>query len=128
MVESLCKNCEIKIENVSMIVDLILFELNVLDVILRMNFLAKYHAILDCSNKEVVLKEQEKIEVKYESDKKVELANIILVVKARKLIRKGHVAYLARVVDTRVIRKKPGSVLIVCEYLNVFSKEMSGLL
>lgn len=36
-----CKDCEVKIGNIIMKVDLILFELNELDVILRMDFLTK---------------------------------------------------------------------------------------
>ena len=38
---------EVKIKDVMMKVDLILFELDELDVILRMNFLTKYHVILN---------------------------------------------------------------------------------
>ena len=81
-------------------VDLILFELDELDTILSMDFLTKYHVVLDCSNKEVVLRELGKFEVKFVANKKVELASIILVLKERKMIRKEHTAYLAHVVDT----------------------------
>ncbi|TYK04232.1 hypothetical protein E5676_scaffold758G00060 [Cucumis melo var. makuwa] len=52
--ESVCRNCEIKVESVVLKVDLIIFELYELDVILGMDFLVKYHAVLDCSNKEEV--------------------------------------------------------------------------
>lgn len=45
---------------------LILFELDELDVILGMNFLTQYHAVL-------VLRESRKFEVKFVADKKVEL-------------------------------------------------------
>lgn len=41
-----------------------------------------------------------KFKVKFEGDKKVNLGGIIFVPKAKKLIRKGHVVYLAHVVDT----------------------------
>ena len=46
-------------------VDLCLFELNELDVIWGMDFLTKYHVILDCSNEEVVLKDPENFEIKF---------------------------------------------------------------
>ena len=81
-------------------VDLILFELNELDVILGMDFLTKYDAVLDFSNKEVVLRELRKFKVKFVGDKKVELAEIIFVLHTRKLIKKGHTAYLKLVVYT----------------------------
>lgn len=51
VVELMCQNCEVRIENVVIQVDSILFELDGLDVILGMDFLIKYHTTLDCLNK-----------------------------------------------------------------------------
>ena len=127
MEESICMDFEIRIENVTMRVDLILLKLNELDVIMGMDFLTKYHAILDCSNKEVVLKKPRKFEIKFVDKKKAELVNIISMFKARKLIKKGHTAYLACVVNIQETRRKPRIMPIVCEYLDVFPEEISGL-
>ena len=69
-------------------------------------------------------REPRKFEVKFVGDKKVELASIILVLKARKMIKKRHMAYLAHVVDTQAIKNDPRSVTIVCEYLDMFPKEI----
>ncbi|TYK01558.1 DNA/RNA polymerases superfamily protein [Cucumis melo var. makuwa] len=124
MVESVCRDCEIRIEDIVMKVDC---ELDKLDMILEMYFLTKYHAARDCSNNEVVLKELEKFKVKIVSNKKVELANIISVLKAMKFIRKRYIVYLPYIVDTQAVNNDPISVLIVCKYLDVFSKEMNGL-
>lgn len=52
---------------------------------------------------------------------------IIYVVKARRLIKKGHTAYLAREVDTQASRIEPSKVPKVSEYLDVFPEELSGL-
>ena len=127
MIEFVCRDCEIRIENLLMKVDLILFELDELDVILGMDFLTKYQAVLDCSNKEVILRELGKFEVKFVGNKKVELASIISVLKAKKLMKKGHIAYLACIIDTHAIRNDPRSVSIVCAYLDLFPEEMSRL-
>lgn len=81
IVESVCRHYKVKIENVGMKVDLILYKLNELDVILGMDFLTKYHAVLNYSNKKVVLKEFRKFEVKFEGYKKVVLVGIIYVLK-----------------------------------------------
>ncbi|KAA0061410.1 Gag protease polyprotein-like protein [Cucumis melo var. makuwa] len=108
-------------------VDLILFELDELDVILGMDFLTKYHAILNCSNKEVVLRDPRKFEIKFVGDKMVKLAGITSVLMARKLIKKGHTPYLACVVDTQPLQTDPSKVPIVCEYLDVFPGELNGL-
>lgn len=106
---------------------LILLDLIELDVILRMDFLTKYHTSMDCSNKEVVFRKPSKVRVKFVGDKKVNLANIILIVKARKLMNKGCNAYLAHIVYTKMKRKDPQSMSIVYKYLDVFSEKLSRL-
>ena len=93
MVESMCMDCKIRIKNAEIRIDLILLELYELDIILGIDFLTKYQAILDCSNKEVAMKGLGRCEVKFVGNKKVEIANIILVFKAKKLLKKGHTAY-----------------------------------
>ena len=100
-------------------VNLILFELDELDVILGMDFLTKYHAMLGCSNKKIVLTEPGKFESKAIGDKKVKLTSMISVLKAIKLVKKGHTSYLAHVVDIEATRNDSRSVPIVCEYLEV---------
>ena len=53
----MCRDFEVRVGSVGMKVDLYLLELDELDVILGMDFLTMYHAMLDCSNTEVVLRE-----------------------------------------------------------------------
>ena len=83
--------------------------------------------VLDYFNKKIVLREPSKFKVEFVGDKKVELTGIIFVHKARRLLKKGHTAYLAHVVDTKTIKIDPSRVAIVDEYLGVFSEEMNGL-
>lgn len=127
LVDLVYKDCEVRVENVFMFVDLVLLSLDELDVILGMNFLTKYYATLDYSNKEVVFRKQGEFEVKFVGEKKVNLTNMISIFKARKLINKGCNAYLPHIMDTGMVRKDPKSVPIICEYLDLFSEELSGL-
>lgn len=123
----MCRDLEVSIESDRMEVDLCLFELEELNVILGMEFLPKYHAILDCFNKEVVLRNPGKFEVNFEGDKEVKFERIISVLHARKRVKKGHTTYLEHLVDTRVPKDNPSRMPIVCEYLDVFLKELSKL-
>lgn len=82
---------------------MIFFELDELNVILRMNFLTKYHTVLGFFNKEVVLKDLQRSEVKLLGNKKVKLVGNISVLKAEKLIKKGHTAYPNLVMDTQAL-------------------------
>ncbi|KAA0036513.1 DNA/RNA polymerases superfamily protein [Cucumis melo var. makuwa] len=125
LIEQVCRDLEVSIECDRMEVDLCLFELEELDVILGMEFLPKYHAILDCFNKEVVLRNPGKFEVNFEGDKEVKFERIISVLHARKRVKKGHTTYLEHLVDTRVPKDNPSRMPIVCEYLDVFLKELS---
>ena len=52
--EFICKSCVIKIGGNELLADLILLEIQEFDVILGMDWLAAYHANVDCYKKEVV--------------------------------------------------------------------------
>lgn len=52
---------------------------------------------------------------------------IIFVLKVGKLIKKEHATYLVQVVDTQAPQSNPSNMPIVCEYLDVFSEDLSGL-
>lgn len=49
------QRCEVVIDNVVMMIDLLPLELREFDAILGIDFLSKYHATMDCFRKEVVL-------------------------------------------------------------------------
>ncbi|KAA0032284.1 uncharacterized protein E5676_scaffold745G00020 [Cucumis melo var. makuwa] len=91
VVKLVCRDWEAKIEDVTMKVDLIMSELDEFEVILGIDFLTKYHTIFDCSNKE-----------------------------ARRLMKKGHVTYIAHVADTQTSKSDPSRVPVVYEYLMCF--------
>ncbi|KAG8503466.1 hypothetical protein CXB51_001444 [Gossypium anomalum] len=55
------------------------------------------------------------------------LPAMILVMLVQKYVRKGCEAYLAYVLDTKVNKKKIESVLVVCEYPDVFPDELPRL-
>ncbi|KAA3482977.1 RVP_2 domain-containing protein [Gossypium australe] len=47
--------------------------------------------------------------------------------KALNYVKKGCEAYVAYVIDTKVIENKVESVLVVCEFPDVFPEELPGL-
>ncbi|XP_016740309.1 uncharacterized protein [Gossypium hirsutum] len=62
-----------------------------------------------------------------ESDSLSGLPILILAISTQRYMRKGCNAYLAYVFDSRVSKLKVESVLMVCEYLDLFPEELSGL-
>ena len=55
VVDTICRGCEVQIRNARLLADLIVLELEDLDVILGMDWLSKYRAVVNCFTKEVVL-------------------------------------------------------------------------
>lgn len=81
-------------------------DLDELDVILGIDFLTKYYATLNYSNKEVLFKAGE-FEIKFVGDKKMNLENMISTVKERMLISKDCNGYLAHIVDMKMAKNIP---------------------
>ncbi|KAA0050617.1 putative Retrotransposon protein [Cucumis melo var. makuwa] len=55
------------------------------------------------------------------------MERIIFELKARKLVKKRHIAYLAHVVDTWTLKDNLSRMPIVYDYLDVFPEESNGL-
>ena len=91
----------------------------VLQVILGMDWLAKYCATIDCKKKIVRFRSpgQEEFVFRSSSEKKT-----------CPIISKGCVAYLTCVVDTTIEKKsKPEDIAVVNEFIDVFPEDLLGL-
>lgn len=92
-----------------------------------MNFLTKYNAILDYSNKEVV-RDLRKFEVKFMGDKRVELARIVSIQDEK--VNKERAYRLpgtrGRYLNTPKIYDS-SRLLVVCKFLDVFLEEFNEL-
>ena len=56
LVGEVLRNCEVLVEGLCMLVDLLPLELQALDVILGMDFLFTHYALMNCHRKEVTFK------------------------------------------------------------------------
>jgi hypothetical protein len=84
------KSCAINIYGRGLPENLILLDMSGFDVILGMNWLAVYHANVDCLNKEVVFKPSGEPEFKFLGSQICSFIEIISILKANCLQRKGH--------------------------------------
>ena len=71
-------------------------------MILGMDFLESYRAMVDCFRKEAVLRSLDGFEVVFQGERDVISSCMISAVAARKLLNKGCQAFLAHVVDTSI--------------------------
>ncbi|KAL0554215.1 hypothetical protein IC582_008132 [Cucumis melo] len=127
LVNDVLRNCEVLVEGISMLVDLIPLELQRLYVILGMNFLFTHYASMDCHRKEVVFRKTGFAQVVFRGIWKVIPRSLISILKAEKLLRKGCTTFLAHVVLVQREMLKPEDVPEVKKFLDVFPNDLSGL-
>ncbi|KAA0032980.1 DNA/RNA polymerases superfamily protein [Cucumis melo var. makuwa] len=127
LVNELLRNCELLVEGISILVDLIPLELQKLDVILGIDFLFAHYASMDCHRKEVVFRKPDFAEVVFRGIRKVILRSLISVLKAEKLLRKGCTAFLIHVVVVQREKLKPKDVLVVKKFFDAFLNDLSCL-
>ncbi|KAL0544248.1 hypothetical protein IC582_019361 [Cucumis melo] len=99
-------NCEILVEGISLLVDLLPLELQ---------------------RKEVVFRKPSFAEVVSRGMRKVVSRSLISVLKVEKLLRKGCTAFLAHIVVMQREKLKPEDVPVVKEFLDVFLDDLSDL-
>ncbi|KAA0059550.1 reverse transcriptase [Cucumis melo var. makuwa] len=127
LVNEVLRNCEVLVEGISLLVDLLPLELQRLNVILGMDFLFAHYASMDCHRKEVVFRKPSFAEMVFRGVRKAVSRSLISVLKAEKLLRKGCTAFLAHIVVVQREKLKPEDVLVVKEFLDVFPNDLSGL-
>ncbi|KAA0037514.1 reverse transcriptase [Cucumis melo var. makuwa] len=100
LVSEVLRDCEVVVEGLCMLVDLLPLELKA----------------LKCST-----------EVVFRGERKIIPTSLISALKVEKLLRKGCTAFLAHVVEVQEEKLKPEDVPVVNEYLVVFPADVSGL-
>nr|CAD1834482.1 unnamed protein product [Ananas comosus var. bracteatus] len=94
-----CPSCPVRVEKWIMPVDLLdLRKLWDFDVVLGMDWLTKYYATIDCMNRTVTFREPRQTEVVFRGCRSSLFAMSISSFRARQLISRGCVTYLASVV------------------------------
>ncbi|XP_071933807.1 uncharacterized protein [Coffea arabica] len=121
------KNCEFWIGDRRMLVDLVSLDIKGYDVIIGMDFLAHYHAKLDCRAK--VLEFWILGEATLKVDVKGRLAPSAMIsgVRARKMLYKGAQGFLAFLINAPCDQVKLEDVPVVREYPDVFPEELKTL-
>ncbi|GJR71970.1 putative reverse transcriptase domain-containing protein [Tanacetum coccineum] len=113
-------------------IDLMPVELGSFDVIIGMDWLAKYHALIVCDEKVVRIPYgNEVLIIRGDNCDSGSKLNIISCTKTQKYIEKGCQVYLAQVtskkVEDRSEEKRLEDVPIVREFLEVFLEDLPGL-
>ena len=97
------------------------------DIILGMDWLEAYHATMDCFAKTITFRlKGAQAELMIQGDRKKTQAGFISALKAGRLVQSGCEAYIAFITGDK-LSQGVEDIPVVCEFLDVFSKEISGL-
>ena len=112
--------CAIKIGDVVLPANLIVLEMFDFDVILGMDWLAGYHATMDCFHKTLTFKlEETPAGVLFHGERKNSCPRFVSALKADRLVRSGCECYLAFITEDK---RSQGveEIPIVCEFPDIF--------
>ncbi|XP_070041368.1 uncharacterized protein [Nicotiana tomentosiformis] len=104
--------------------DLLLLDMTDFEVILGMDWISLYHAILDCHAKTITLAMPELPRLEWKGSSVSTSNQVIYFLKARHMVEKGCLAYLAYVRDTTAESPTIDSVPVVREFADVFSSDL----
>ena len=119
--------CVVEVIGRVFIADLIELPMLDFDVILGMDWLSEHDAIIKCRKKCVQFSKGEEEEFTLQCDRSEVPANLVSVMKARRMLGKGCQGYLAYVMNREVEPLELQQIPVVREFLDLFPAELPGL-
>ncbi|GJY09403.1 putative reverse transcriptase domain-containing protein [Tanacetum coccineum] len=120
------KGCTLNLVNHIFEIDLMPIELGMFDVIISMDWLIKHDTVIVSSKKVLRIPYGNKMLI-VESDKGLSRLKVISCIKARKYVKRGCHLFLAHITEKRSKEKRLEDVLVICDFPEVFPKELPGL-
>nr|XP_027088588.1 uncharacterized protein LOC113709944 [Coffea arabica] len=121
------RNCDIWVGERKLVVDLISLAIKGYEVILGMDWLAHYHARVDCRMKVVEFYIPGEAILKLDVRGMLVSSVLISGIRARKLLSHGARGYLAFLVNALGEKIKLEDMSVINEYLDVFPEELASL-
>ena len=121
--EMICRGCELEILGTQLTVDLRIMDISECDVILKMDWLTAYRVVIDCERRRVTAYTQDDTRVVFQGDKHDILPQTVYESRCQ--------GQLASWLGSLTLEDEDRSDLdpprVVCEYVDVFPDELSGL-
>ncbi|GAA0143700.1 hypothetical protein LIER_35794 [Lithospermum erythrorhizon] len=92
-----------------------------------MDWLGKYHALIDCHRKKILISSPEKPKIHFLGNRKILSSCLISALVAHKLLTKGCVGYLSHVIDTERDEIKLENVHVMRDYAELYPEELPRL-
>ncbi|XP_070021925.1 uncharacterized protein [Nicotiana sylvestris] len=127
VVDRIYQSCVVTLCGYKTRVDLSLLDMIDFEVFLGMDWLSPYHAILDCHAKTVTLVMLEMPRLEWKGSAVSSASRVISFMKARYLVEKCCLEYLAYVRDTTAESPMIYSVTVVWGFADVFPSDLLGM-
>ncbi|XP_069151829.1 uncharacterized protein [Solanum lycopersicum] len=124
IVEKVYRSCPVSFMESTTHVDLVILEMVEFDVILGMTWLSPNFAIFDCNSKTVTLAKPEPAPLVWEGEYTSTPVCIISFIRAKRMVRKCCLAFLAHLRDDTTQVPSIESVPVVREFLDVFPADL----
>ncbi|CAA0840316.1 Unknown protein, partial [Striga hermonthica] len=123
----LAKNLSIDIGGRALVVDAFVIDMNDFDLILGMDWFARYQADIRCRDREVTLHLSEADHITFFGTKSRTLPHVISMAKATKYMqREDCQGFLVNIVGESSEKLFPGDIPIVREFVDVFPDQLPG--
>nr|GEV14369.1 hypothetical protein [Tanacetum cinerariifolium] len=126
-VANVFQNCEVEIDNEKFSIDLIPMPVGEIDVVIGMDWLSKYDAIISCQNKLIRIKTLSGGETFIYGDRKKTSLDICTYARTKRHLAHGCQAYLAHIIDTQKSTPCLDNISVVREFPDVFPEELPGI-
>ncbi|XP_070042871.1 uncharacterized protein [Nicotiana tomentosiformis] len=127
VVDQIYRSCIVNFYGYESRADLLLHDMTYFEVILGMDWLSPYHAVLDCHAKTFTLAIPKSPRLERKGSCVSTSSRVISFQKARRMVEKGCLAYLAYVRDTAAATPTIDSVPVVQEFSDVFPSDLPGM-
>ncbi|XP_070016989.1 uncharacterized protein [Nicotiana sylvestris] len=127
LAEYIYRACQIRVEGRDTLADLIVFDIIDFDMLMGMDWLFSFYAIVDCHAKIVKFEIPNEPSFILRGSQVPETCKIVSFMKAQRLLKKGCLGILAIVNDTRKETISTENIPVVREFSDVFPEDLPGL-
>ncbi|XP_057532866.1 uncharacterized protein LOC130810750 [Amaranthus tricolor] len=125
--DRLYKEVPLRIGKVVFPSNLYVLNMEGLEVILGMDWLGKYKAIIECREQGVLLEGPRGENIRYRKFSKGPKTNLVSTLELQRLVRQGHPLYLCHISQEGKKEGDPKDIAVVNEFLDVFLDEIPSM-
>ena len=122
-IDQICRDCELEISGILLMVDLRVMDMSDFDVILGMDWLTAHRVIIDCDRRRIIAYTRDGVCVIFQGDKH----DVLLQAMYDSRWHEQMIGWLASLTLEDEVRQDLSPPRVVCEYKDVFPDKLPGI-